>query len=77
MATVLARRFHVSLSVAQTSRILHQMGWTVRVPVHRAAISWFGVSGWRVGGGFPWCCPDVLVSELGIGLAAGVATVVR
>ncbi|MFE9171704.1 winged helix-turn-helix domain-containing protein [Streptomyces kebangsaanensis] len=37
VATVLARRFHVSLSVAQTSRILHRMGWTVRVPAHRAA----------------------------------------
>src|SRR3954464_10326967 len=33
--------------------------------------------GWRVSGGFPWCCPDALVSELGIGLAAGVATVMR
>lgn len=36
VATVIARRFHVRLSVAQTSRLLHQMGWVPRVPVHRA-----------------------------------------
>ncbi|CAM5392746.1 hypothetical protein SHIRM173S_09226 [Streptomyces hirsutus] len=41
------------------------------------AISRFGVSGWRVSGGFPWCCPDALVSDLGIGPAVGGAPVMR
>ncbi|MFJ1975593.1 winged helix-turn-helix domain-containing protein [Streptomyces sp. NPDC087903] len=37
ISTVIARRFHVRFSPAQTWRILHQMGWTVQVPVRRAA----------------------------------------
>jgi putative transposase len=37
VATVIARRFHICFSPAQTWRILHQMGWTVQVPVRRAA----------------------------------------
>ncbi|MEU3877738.1 winged helix-turn-helix domain-containing protein [Streptomyces sp. NPDC029704] len=37
MAIVIAWRFHVRFIPAQTWRILHQMGWTVQVPVHRAA----------------------------------------
>lgn len=37
VATVIARRFHVSFSLKQVSRILHEMGWSVQVPVHRAA----------------------------------------
>ncbi|MFE2024456.1 winged helix-turn-helix domain-containing protein [Streptomyces hygroscopicus] len=37
MATVIARRFPTRFSPAQTWRILHQMGWTVQVPVRRAA----------------------------------------
>ncbi|MFH9424966.1 IS630 family transposase [Streptomyces sp. NPDC017529] len=37
VATVIARRFHVRFSIAQTWRILHQMGFTVQVPVRRAA----------------------------------------
>lgn len=37
VATVIARRFHVRFSQAQTWRILRQMGWTVQVPVRRAA----------------------------------------
>lgn len=37
VAAVIARRWHVSLSVPQTWRILRQMGWTAQVPVHRAA----------------------------------------
>ncbi|GAA2694087.1 winged helix-turn-helix domain-containing protein [Streptomyces lunalinharesii] len=36
VATVIARRFHVRFSTAQTWRILHQMGWTVQVPLRRA-----------------------------------------
>ncbi|MFJ2478404.1 winged helix-turn-helix domain-containing protein [Streptomyces sp. NPDC087659] len=28
---LIARRFHVRFSVAQVSRILHQMGWSVQV----------------------------------------------
>jgi putative transposase len=35
--TVIARRFHVKFSIKQVSRILHEMGWSVQVPVHRAA----------------------------------------
>ncbi|UUU19762.1 winged helix-turn-helix domain-containing protein [Streptomyces sp. DSM 40750] len=37
MATVIARRFHVRFSSAQTWRILHQMGFSVQMPVRRAA----------------------------------------
>uniref|UniRef100_UPI001E64BCCE helix-turn-helix domain-containing protein n=1 Tax=Streptomyces lasiicapitis TaxID=1923961 RepID=UPI001E64BCCE len=37
MAVLVARRFHVRFSDAQIWRILHQMGFTVQVPVHRAA----------------------------------------
>jgi putative transposase len=37
VATVIARRFHVRFNPAQTWRILHQMGFTVQVPVRRAA----------------------------------------
>jgi putative transposase len=37
VATVIARRFHVRFSPAQTWRILHQMGFSVQVPVRRAA----------------------------------------
>ncbi|MFE6692190.1 winged helix-turn-helix domain-containing protein [Streptomyces sp. NPDC057743] len=37
VATVIARRFHVRFSTAQTWRILHQMGFTVQVPLRRAA----------------------------------------
>lgn len=37
VATVIARRFHVRFSQAQTWRILREMGWTVQVPVRRAA----------------------------------------
>jgi putative transposase len=37
VATVIARRFHVRFSPAQTWRILRQMGFTVQVPVRRAA----------------------------------------
>jgi putative transposase len=34
---VIARRFRVRFSLKHVSRILHQMGWSVQVPVHRAA----------------------------------------
>jgi putative transposase len=37
VAVVVARRFHVRFSISQIDRILHQMGWSVQVPVHRAA----------------------------------------
>lgn len=37
VATLIARRFHVRFSPAQTWRILRQMGWSVQAPVHRAA----------------------------------------
>ncbi|WP_452746372.1 IS630 family transposase [Streptomyces hirsutus] len=37
ISTVLARHFHVSPSVPQMWRILHQMGWTAQIPQHRAA----------------------------------------
>lgn len=37
VATVIARRFHVRFSTAQTWRILHQMGFTVQVPARRPA----------------------------------------
>lgn len=37
VATVIARRFHVRFSPAQIWRILHQMGFTVQVPMRRAA----------------------------------------
>ncbi|MGR3937537.1 winged helix-turn-helix domain-containing protein [Streptomyces sp. BRA346] len=37
VATVIARRFHVRFSPAQTWRILRQMGFTVQVPARRAA----------------------------------------
>ncbi|WP_367666948.1 winged helix-turn-helix domain-containing protein [Streptomyces sp. DG2A-72] len=37
VATVIARRFHVRFSPAQTWRILRQMGFTVQAPVRRAA----------------------------------------
>ncbi|MFE2584807.1 winged helix-turn-helix domain-containing protein [Streptomyces sp. NPDC059378] len=37
IATVIARRFHVRFSPAQTWRILRQMGWSVQVPQRRAA----------------------------------------
>jgi len=37
VATVIARRFHVRFSSAQTWRILHQMGFSVQAPVRRAA----------------------------------------
>lgn len=37
IALLIARRFHVRFSAAQVCRILHQMGWSVQVPVHRAA----------------------------------------
>ncbi|HEX2291450.1 MAG TPA: winged helix-turn-helix domain-containing protein [Pseudonocardiaceae bacterium] len=37
IATVMARRFHVRFSRAQTWRILRQMGFTVQVPQRRAA----------------------------------------
>ncbi|MEU7432506.1 winged helix-turn-helix domain-containing protein [Streptomyces sioyaensis] len=37
VGTVIARRFHVRVSTAQTRRILHQMGFTVQVPMRRAA----------------------------------------
>ena len=37
VAVLVARRFHVRFSEPQMSRILHQMGWSVQVLVHRAA----------------------------------------
>nr|WP_031160811.1 winged helix-turn-helix domain-containing protein [Streptomyces durhamensis] len=37
IAMVIARRFHVRFSPAQTWRIPRQMGWTAQVPVRRAA----------------------------------------
>jgi putative transposase len=37
IVVLVARRFHVRFSPAQMWQILHQMGWTVQVPVHRAA----------------------------------------
>ncbi|MEY9997538.1 transposase [Streptomyces sp. V4I8] len=37
VAVLVARRFHVRFSDAQIWRILHQMGFSVQVPVHRAA----------------------------------------
>jgi transposase len=37
VATVIARRFHVRFSLRQVSWILHERGWSVQVPVHRAA----------------------------------------
>ncbi|MGY3206275.1 transposase [Streptomyces sp. TE5632] len=37
VATVIARRFHVRFSPAQTWRLLHQMGFTVQAPARRAA----------------------------------------
>jgi transposase len=37
VVTVIARRFHVRFSIKQTSRILHEMGFSVQVPQHRAA----------------------------------------
>ncbi|MER5306167.1 winged helix-turn-helix domain-containing protein, partial [Streptomyces lasiicapitis] len=37
VAVLVARRFHVRFSDAQIWRILHEMGFTVQVPVHRAA----------------------------------------
>lgn len=37
IATVIARRFHVRFSSAQTWRILRQMGWSVHVPQRWAA----------------------------------------
>ncbi|MFI1204023.1 winged helix-turn-helix domain-containing protein [Streptomyces sp. NPDC020883] len=37
MSTVIAGRFPVRFSTAQTWRILHQMGLTVQVPLRRAA----------------------------------------
>ncbi|MQY40586.1 hypothetical protein SRB17_86190 [Streptomyces sp. RB17] len=37
VSVVIARRFHVRFSPAQTWRILRQMGFTVQVPVRRAA----------------------------------------
>ncbi|RSM84164.1 hypothetical protein DMH25_46015 [Streptomyces sp. WAC 01325] len=37
VVTVIARRFRVRFSPAPTRRILRQMGWTVQVPVRRAA----------------------------------------
>ncbi|WP_079188986.1 winged helix-turn-helix domain-containing protein [Streptomyces kebangsaanensis] len=37
VATVIGRRWHISLSVPQTWRLLRQMGFTAQVPVHRAA----------------------------------------
>jgi putative transposase len=37
IATVIARRFHVRFSPAQTWRILRQMGFSVQVPQRRAA----------------------------------------
>ncbi|GHI02710.1 hypothetical protein Scel_10310 [Streptomyces cellostaticus] len=47
VARVIARRFHVRFSPAQTWRILRQMGWTVQVPARRAAErDEDAVSGW-------------------------------
>ncbi|MFD4262256.1 winged helix-turn-helix domain-containing protein [Streptomyces sp. NPDC058534] len=37
VAIVIARHFHVRFSPAQTWRILRQMGFSVQVPVRRAA----------------------------------------
>ena len=37
VAVLAARRFHVRFSDVQIWRILHQMGFSVQVPVHRAA----------------------------------------
>ncbi|MEU7153003.1 winged helix-turn-helix domain-containing protein [Streptomyces sp. NPDC045456] len=37
VATVIARRFHVRYSTAQTWRILHQRSFSVQVPVRRTA----------------------------------------
>lgn len=37
VAVLVARRFHVRFSIAQLDRILHQMGFSAQVPVHRAA----------------------------------------
>jgi putative transposase len=37
VVTLVARRFRVRFSTPQMSRILHRMGWSVQVPVHRAA----------------------------------------
>ncbi|KPI21412.1 Winged helix-turn helix domain containing protein [Actinobacteria bacterium OK074] len=37
IAVLVARRFHVRFSQPQLSRILRQMGFSVQVPVHRAA----------------------------------------
>jgi putative transposase len=36
IAVLVARRFHVRFSPSQLSRILHEMGFSVQVPVHRA-----------------------------------------
>ncbi|MFI1178163.1 winged helix-turn-helix domain-containing protein [Streptomyces sp. NPDC020799] len=37
VGVLVARRFHVRFSDVQIWRILHQMGFSVQVPVHRAA----------------------------------------
>ncbi|WP_157591571.1 helix-turn-helix domain-containing protein [Saccharothrix syringae] len=37
VALVIARRFHVRFSPAQTWRILRQMGFTPQLPAHRSA----------------------------------------
>lgn len=37
VSVLIARRFHVRFSQPQLSRILRQMGFSVQVPVHRAA----------------------------------------
>ncbi|WFB05620.1 winged helix-turn-helix domain-containing protein [Streptomyces sp. LX-29] len=42
---MIARRFHVRFSPAQTWRILHQMGFTVQVPQRRAAAAGRGRGG--------------------------------
>jgi putative transposase len=37
ISTMIARRFHIRMSIPQTWRILRQMGWSAQVPAHRAA----------------------------------------
>jgi hypothetical protein len=50
ISTVIARRFDVRFDPAQAWCILHQMGWTVRGPVRRAAErDGDAVTGWTKG----------------------------
>jgi putative transposase len=53
IATVIARRFHVRYSPRGVSLLLHRMGWSPQVSVHRAAerdeavITWWKSEQWR------------------------------